>query len=164
MASPKTVRCREITGELSDPIPVDWLTDRVSVYGIIVQNNYVLLVPQWDGYDFPGGGKDPGETLPETLVRECREETGLTIQQDSLVSVSEDFFIHPYKRDYHHTILIYYSATVIGGTLSSSGFDEHEQQYAQKAEWIPLQTVPNLSFYNPVDSVTLIQYVQSQVA
>ena len=31
-------------------------------------------------WEFVGGKAEPGETLPETLIRECREELGVTVQ------------------------------------------------------------------------------------
>lgn len=30
-------------------------------------------------WEFVGGKAEPGETLPETLIRECREELGMTV-------------------------------------------------------------------------------------
>ena len=34
----------------------------------------------WPGYwDFPGGGREPGETPLQTVLRETREEFGLTV-------------------------------------------------------------------------------------
>lgn len=31
-------------------------------------------------WEFVGGKAEPGETLPETLIRECREEIGVTVK------------------------------------------------------------------------------------
>ncbi|HEY8296228.1 MAG TPA: NUDIX hydrolase, partial [Micrococcaceae bacterium] len=41
----------------------------------------VLLIhrPRYDDWSWPKGKLDPGETLPETAVREVREEVGLDI-------------------------------------------------------------------------------------
>jgi 8-oxo-dGTP pyrophosphatase MutT (NUDIX family) len=53
------------------------LSFRPSAYGILIEDNKVLLSKQWDGYDFPGGGVEVDETLEEAVVREFWEETGL---------------------------------------------------------------------------------------
>lgn len=34
-------------------IPVSELNWRPSIYGIIIRDNNILLLPQWDGYDLP---------------------------------------------------------------------------------------------------------------
>jgi 8-oxo-dGTP pyrophosphatase MutT (NUDIX family) len=56
--------------------PVVW---RASVYGIACRDGRVLMVePAFPPgrWDLPGGGVEPGERLPEGVVREVWEETG----------------------------------------------------------------------------------------
>ncbi len=49
---------------------------------VLVQDR---LDPRWGGLTFPGGHVEPGESLVESVVREMREETGLTIRHPRLV-------------------------------------------------------------------------------
>ena len=121
------------------------------------KNEKVLLVPQWDGYDIPGGGVDLGELLSDTLVREVKEETGFEVTPLQVLHVQDDFFIHPYKKKPYQTLLIYFLCDIVGGELSDSGFDEYEKEYAKKAEWVPLEKIPSLKFYNPIDNQKLIR-------
>lgn len=44
-------------------------------------------IPWPDHLDLPGGGRDPGETPEQCVVRETREEVGLTILADQLMLV-----------------------------------------------------------------------------
>lgn len=37
----------------------------------------------------PGGGQEPGETLKEAVIRECREEIGVKVEVNELLFVSE---------------------------------------------------------------------------
>jgi len=60
---------------------------RVSAYGLIVQENRMLLcrispqVPAAAGmWTLPGGGIDFGEHPQDAVVREVREETGLDVR------------------------------------------------------------------------------------
>ncbi len=133
------------------------LSWRPSVYAIIVQDNKILLSPQWDGYDLPGGGINLGETIEEALIREVKEETGLDVTMDTCIDTQSSFFRTISKKRYIHSILIYASATVTWWTLSTDGFDEEEQEYARLAEWIPLSHIKSINFKSSVEILPILE-------
>ncbi|MCL2002227.1 NUDIX domain-containing protein [Candidatus Saccharibacteria bacterium] len=119
---------------------------RAHVYGIAVQKigkgpGRVLIVPQFGGYDYPGGTLEPGETHLDALVREFKEETGLDCQPLHLLNVYSSFFHHDrYNKDYQ-SLLIFYAVKITGGKISTEGFDRDEKLYSSQAEWL---TIPEL--------------------
>lgn len=151
-----SVICRGIQGERREVAAAD-LAWRPSVYGVAIRDDKVLLVPQWDGYDFPGGGMEIGETIDEAFKREFWEETGLDAERGDVLACESDFFIHPATQKAHNTILMYCSALNVSGEISDAHFDENEKKYAKKAEWIALDRIGDLKFYNPVDSPAIIR-------
>jgi len=154
----KKVVCRDLDGKKTEPIPADELVFRPSVYGVVIKDEKVLLVPQWDGYDFPGGGVEKGETLEEALLREVKEETGLTVEKDRIIACEQDFFRdYRYKNVSYHSILMYFLCVNPEGEISADGFDELEKGYARKAEWIDIARASALKFYNPVDYVSIVE-------
>lgn len=68
-------------------------TIRISAKAIIIHKDQILLIryksdsDEW--YTLPGGGQMFGETLTETLIRECLEETAYKIEPERLVFVRE---------------------------------------------------------------------------
>lgn len=66
---------------------------RIRVAGILVQDGKILLVRhEKNGKSYfllPGGGIEYGETAAEALVREFKEEVGLTIEVGKLVIVQD---------------------------------------------------------------------------
>ena len=72
MANPikaeKKVTCTDRHGNTYS-VPANELVFRPSVYAVIIKDNRIFLSKQWDGYDFPGGGIELGETSEEALIR-----------------------------------------------------------------------------------------------
>ena len=64
------------------------------VAGVCIQNGCVLLQKPTndDGYAFPGGHVEFGETNAETLIREFKEEIGADVRVGNLRWVAEVFF------------------------------------------------------------------------
>jgi 8-oxo-dGTP pyrophosphatase MutT (NUDIX family) len=74
------------------------------VYGIILNSkNQLLLVKQKSGlYLLPGGGRETGESLLQTLQRELMEEAAITID---LNTIQEGFWQQIYKQENDQWIL-----------------------------------------------------------
>jgi 8-oxo-dGTP pyrophosphatase MutT (NUDIX family) len=86
------------------------------VRGIILIGGRLLLVNAWpdnrsDLWCAPGGGVHAGTPLPDNLVREVHEETGLTVAPGALALVNE---FHDPASGFHQVDL-YYRCTLIAG-------------------------------------------------
>ncbi len=158
----RLVSCRTIHGERKE-VPVKELSFRASIYGVVPKDGAILLVPHYDGYDFPGGGVHEGEPLLEALVREVKEESGIDVKPVRLLHMQDDFFIHPRSGKALHSILIFYLCEAVGGELSDAGFTAFEKEVAKIAEWVPVDTALTAKFFNPADNPALIRSALSQV-
>src|SRR3954469_13500777 len=93
MGSNRFVTCRNvITGETVE-ISADQLTFRPSAYGVLIKDGCILLNGFHQGWLLPGGGIEKGESLTEGLVREMREETGLTVAVGRLLNFQQSFAV-----------------------------------------------------------------------
>ncbi|MGI6621193.1 MAG: NUDIX hydrolase [Bacillota bacterium] len=83
------------------------------VAGILIRDGKVLLQKPVDddGYAFPGGHVELGETNEETLIREFREEISADIKVDGLRWVAEMFF--PWSGKSFHQICLYYDVSLL---------------------------------------------------
>ncbi len=152
----QAVTCHDINGN-SFEISVDQLSFRPSVYGVIIKDGKVLLSKQWDGYDFPGGAIELGETIHEALIREIKEETGLEVTVEKSLLVTDSFFKLPISNKYVQSILLYYLCHVVGGKISTNFSSREEKAYLGNPEWIDLSELNKLKFYNSVDVEELIR-------
>lgn len=156
------VKCLDIKGEVWE-VPASKLSFRPSVYGVIIENGKILLSPQWDGYDFPGGAIEVDETIEQALIREVKEETGLDAETGELITCESSFFKLPNSEKYVNSILIYFSCKITGGEISETGLMEDEKNYVKKAEWVELERVGDIRFYNSVDSKKIIKLAKNNL-
>lgn len=97
---------------------------RIALYGVLIENNKVLLtttkVPSGTITNFPGGGLELGETPIEAVVREFDEETGLKVSVENLIFCSQKFQQNPEYPD-EQLMHIYYRVRRTGGELLAKG-------------------------------------------
>lgn len=85
---------------------------RLAARALILQDQRLLLVNAYPGgqsdlWCAPGGGVNPHSSLPDNLIREVLEETGLTISVGAPAMVNE---FHDIGRDFHQ-VDIYFHCT-----------------------------------------------------
>jgi len=154
--SKQKVICHNKDGQEQE-IEIEKIIFRPSVYGILIEDGKILLSKQWDGYDFPGGGMEIGETIDETLEREFWEETGVKVKRGRSVVCESSFFTPTFiKGEYWNCQLMYFLCEKIGGELSKANLDEFEKIYAGLPEWVDLENIDKIKFYNDVDNLKVI--------
>src|SRR5699024_3407693 len=113
---------------------------RVDVaYGLICEQGKVLMVNNKGGSEsLPDGAVEEGETLEHAMIREVRQETGLTVVMEHIVSINEAFF----KDRGHHALFITSKAKVIIASLSILYEDEIEE-----IKWMDYEKANDLMTY-----------------
>lgn len=85
----------------------------------------------WRGYCFPGGHVEPGESIVDSVIREMKEETGLTVHRPRLCGIKQ----FPIAGGRY--LVFFFKTDSFTGELISS--DEG------KMEWISRKNLPNLN-------------------
>ena len=128
-----------------DGSPVEW---RVSVYGICIQDDSVLLVHhnKENFYDAPGGGVELDETLEEALLREGKEEAGWELRPEKFIYAVSDWFYHSDEKKFYRTLQHYYKVT--GHKLEQPPTDKR----IVFAELVPLAKLSAFKIYPHVEN------------
>lgn len=102
--------------------------------------------PDWPGLCFPGGHVEPGESFVESVIREVREETGLTIEKPILCGTKQF-----QTRKGERYVVFFYKTDRFSGELRSS--DEGE------VFWIPRNTLENYTLVD--DFLDMVKVFES---
>ncbi len=117
---------------------------------VTAKGNLKILVvhrTQHRDVSLPKGKVDPGETLPETAVREIAEETGLIIGLGPPLGIVE--YPLPNGRD---KVVYYWSAEVSPSAIANSTFVSNDE--IESLTWMKLDTArTSLSYPHDVDIV-----------
>lgn len=97
---------------------------RIAARALILHQDRLLLVNAYPGarlglWCAPGGGCEAGQSLPDNLAREVREETGLSISVGPPVLVNE---FHDPDTGFHQ-IDLFFRCTLVSGDLDADWTD-----------------------------------------
>lgn len=97
---------------------------RIAARALILVRDHLLLVnayasSQSDLWCAPGGGIEPNTSLPENLIREVHEETGLTVAVGAPALINE---FHDPTSGFHQ-IDLYFHCTISAGEITETWRD-----------------------------------------
>ena len=88
---------RELTLNLGDCTEEGSVYKRIAARGIIRRDDkYLAIYSKYGDYKFPGGGREAGEELEDTLLREVQEETGCRVIPES---IGDYLLVHERRND-----------------------------------------------------------------
>ncbi len=106
----------------------------------------------------PGGGREWGETMEETVIRECKEELNLVVRPVRLVLV-RDYIAknhnQPYDLDCFHLSELMFECEV--DDFSTLGNGGQPDSYGQRINWVELDKLTDSDFYPKA----IIPYLQN---
>ena len=146
----KPIICKDVFGN-QYTVPVDELNIRVGVYAVIIEDNKILLTRQWDGYSLIGGGVDKGQMIEESIVREVKEETGLTIMPDKIIHQATTFFKRNAEAQANQSIQLYFTHSQLHGQINNGNITDSEKTYTNGTpEWVDLGKIDDINFRHSV--------------
>lgn len=111
----------------------------VGIGAIIVHEGKILLEkrgnePSKGKWSIPGGLVELGESPEQAVIRETKEETGLHVENPSLIDVVSNVDLDEKDKVKYHYVIIDYFVHVKGGRLQAASD-------AAELRWVPFDEV-----------------------
>jgi len=107
---------------------------RLATRAVLIHDNRLLLVNAYKGrgdlWCAPGGGAEPHQSLPDNLVREVFEETGLSIEVGAPCLINE---FHDPNGSFHQ-VEVFFRCTLVAGDLNPAW--EDPEQIVTLRKWV----------------------------
>ena len=138
---------------------------RTAAKAVIIQEGRLLCVKKQQAdkvyFLLPGGGQHHGETLIQTLQRECLEEIGAEVNVHEALHVRE--YIgknHQWGNQSLHQVEVLFSCTLKFPHLPLSKTTEPDK-YQVGIEWLALSQLAQLTFY-PAALIPILDVVSTK--
>ena len=121
---------------------------RLAVRGLLLHEHKLLLVNAYPGkqsdlWCAPGGGVEPGQSLPDNLIREFHEETGLRVTVGAPVLVNE---FHDPGSGFHQ-VDVYFRCSAQAAEIPDNWIDPegvvHSRRFVTRQELLTLRVKPD---------------------
>ncbi|PIE51098.1 NUDIX hydrolase [Candidatus Fermentibacteria bacterium] len=124
---------------------------RTSAKAIIIQDEKLLAIRNFSSgqnwYILPGGGQEHGESLTDTLIRECREEASIGISAGDIIFIRDYIALnHQFAEEDGdiHQVEFMFKVEITDGTPSTGS---HPDIFQKGVEWLPLKDLDNYALY-----------------
>lgn len=122
--------------------PSGTMFSRPSARAIIIRDGKVAMVHslKYDYYKFPGGGIEPGEDPVAALIRETREESGMTVIPASIRPYG---YVHRIEKGDQEDCFVqdnFYYLCDVERDIAAQKLDDYEEEERFTLEFVPPET------------------------